>query len=358
MVSPPPGVDSASRVPPCASVSPRATASPSPTPVPASPCRWNGSKIRARSAGGDARDRGRRPGARPAPRGSRRSTSTVVAVAQSVRDQVGHDALEQTGVDVRRGELADLDPLGPLEPVQRHGVRPHRAGPRRRSADGAGLQAAHVEQVADHRGQPGDRTSPSPSRSSCRSAAPSRRVVDAQASRPPSGARRAASAGRGRPRRAAPCGCGCRPRAAGRPCSAGPAPRARAGRRRGRRRPRRPSVRGGRARAAQHQPAAGAGRHDDRAGAARGSSVTSSADVRPEGVAGQGQQPRDVVLAAQDLAVEHGERAGLVLRGARLLAPAGGGVDDGGDRDGGDHEDHQRVRRRCWTRRRGCAGAG
>ncbi len=61
----------------------------------------------------------------------------------------------------------------------------------------------------------------------------------------------------------------------------------------------------------------------------------------PEGVAGQGEQARDVVLTAEDLAVEHRERARLLLRDARLLAATGGGVDDRGHGDGRDHEDQQ-----------------
>ena len=74
------------------------------------------------------------------------------------------------------------------------------------------------------------------SSSSARSSGSSRVVVARAGSRRPSGARPAACAGRGRPRRAAPYACGCRPRARGRPRSAGPAPRARAARRGGRRR--------------------------------------------------------------------------------------------------------------------------
>src|ERR1700727_4055862 len=54
MVRPPPGVSSGSRVPPMASVRPRARASPRPTPVvlSVSPRRWNGTNRRVPSAAG------------------------------------------------------------------------------------------------------------------------------------------------------------------------------------------------------------------------------------------------------------------------------------------------------------------
>ena len=54
MVSPPPGVSSADNVPPIASVSPRATASPSPRPSPfgTSPSRWNGANNASRADAG------------------------------------------------------------------------------------------------------------------------------------------------------------------------------------------------------------------------------------------------------------------------------------------------------------------
>src|SRR3954451_22355521 len=53
MVNPPPGVSRGVSVPPIASVNPRPPASPSPTPPAArSPSRWNGAKIRSRSAAG------------------------------------------------------------------------------------------------------------------------------------------------------------------------------------------------------------------------------------------------------------------------------------------------------------------
>ena len=54
MVSPPPGVSSGSSDPPIASAKPRDSARPSPTPavLSLSPSRWNGTKIRIRSASG------------------------------------------------------------------------------------------------------------------------------------------------------------------------------------------------------------------------------------------------------------------------------------------------------------------
>ena len=72
MVSPPPGVSSAVRVPPIASVRPRDSASPSPTPVvlSVSPSRWNGTNIRSLSFSG-------MPGPRSTTRSSTRSPSAL-----------------------------------------------------------------------------------------------------------------------------------------------------------------------------------------------------------------------------------------------------------------------------------------
>ena len=76
MVSPPPGVSSGSRLPPIASVSPRARARPRPTPVAlsVSPSRWNGTNARSRWSGG-----------MPGPRSTTRScTWSPKALAVSV----------------------------------------------------------------------------------------------------------------------------------------------------------------------------------------------------------------------------------------------------------------------------------
>ena len=72
MVSPPPGVSSALKVPPMASVKPRASARPRPTPVvlSVSPSRWNGTNIRSRSFSG-------MPGPRSMTRSSTRSPSAL-----------------------------------------------------------------------------------------------------------------------------------------------------------------------------------------------------------------------------------------------------------------------------------------
>src|SRR3954447_228643 len=83
MVSPPPGASSASTVPPIASVTPRATASPSPTPWPAgaSPRRWNGANSRSRSASGT-------PGPWSVTRSSTRSSARPAAPRSSAAPAV------------------------------------------------------------------------------------------------------------------------------------------------------------------------------------------------------------------------------------------------------------------------------
>src|SRR5581483_3990788 len=73
MVRPPPGVSSATRLPPIASTNPRATARPRPTPVPRaeeSPSRWKGSKMRSLAASGT-----------PGPRSTTRSSTRPPSVA-------------------------------------------------------------------------------------------------------------------------------------------------------------------------------------------------------------------------------------------------------------------------------------
>ena len=114
MVSPPPGVSSAVRVPPIASVRPRARARPSPTPVvlSRSPSRWKGWKIRSRSSAAT-------PGPRSMTRISTRPACALAAsaggpagraVPQGVGEQVGQDPFEERGVgdDLRQG-LGDVD---------------------------------------------------------------------------------------------------------------------------------------------------------------------------------------------------------------------------------------------------------
>ena len=118
IVSPPPGVSSASSSPPIASTKPFATARPSPTPSlwPASPRRWNGLKSRSRSSAGT-----------PGPRSTTRMSTVAVddagqrsdggvpggenriafaitfASARSSRPAVGQDA---------RQRLGDVEPHG------------------------------------------------------------------------------------------------------------------------------------------------------------------------------------------------------------------------------------------------------
>ena len=102
MVSPPPGVSSAQRVPSIASVRPRATARPRPTPSPrgASPPRWNGAKIWSLASSGT-------PGPRSTTRICTRSPSRPAwtttsrrpgGVPQRVLEDVGEDPVEEAGV--------------------------------------------------------------------------------------------------------------------------------------------------------------------------------------------------------------------------------------------------------------------
>ena len=153
MVSPPPGVSSADRVPPSASVRPRATASPRPRPpLPVSSSRWNGSNIRSRSSGG-------MPGPRSTTITSTVSGSTCAStrtgrprgVPDGVADQVGDHPLEQAGVGGDQGSgLLDLEAYG-VRLVAGDRQRQHlveAAGAQHR-VDQPALQPGQVEQVVD-----------------------------------------------------------------------------------------------------------------------------------------------------------------------------------------------------------------
>ena len=245
-----------------------------------------------------------------------------LAVAQGVRDQVGDDALEQPGVDVRRGELVDVDTLGALEADQRAAydlTERDVVGDRATAPVSSRLMSSRSLTIVVSRAIDDSMASSS----SWRSASSSRWSWVA-GSRSPSAVRPAAYAGRARRRRGARSGCGCRPRAAGRPWTAAPAPRARAAPRRAWRTPRPPTVRAGPARhpraPASRRPRPGRPRRSRRRSAPRS---TSSGGPRAERVTRQVEQPRDVVRPAEDLAVEHRRGPGLAL--GRAGMPRDGG---------------------------------
>ena len=162
MVSPPPGVSSGSSVPPMASTRPRDSASPRPIPVvlSVSPRRWKGRKTRSRSSGG-------MPGPRSMTRISTRSPRRLLVrcggrlgrcVAQRVGGDVGEHPLEQSGVGVDQdGVVGEVDddarPVG-AEVVEGAGDDLVDRGRLQVDRHGAGVQAAHVEQVVDQRRQP------------------------------------------------------------------------------------------------------------------------------------------------------------------------------------------------------------
>ena len=156
-VVPPPGVSSSSSSPPIAVTKPRATARPRPTPVPrsTSPSRWNGSKTRCCSDAGI-----------PGPRSTiRRWITSCTAPAstrtgassgdhlQRVLDEVGDDAFEERGVGSHGGEgLGHIGyhGTGPFAEARERGgndlLQMHRS---QEWFDHAGLEPAHVQQVAD-----------------------------------------------------------------------------------------------------------------------------------------------------------------------------------------------------------------
>ena len=162
-VSPPPGVSSTSISPPIASTKPLATARPSPTPPSwgLSPSRWNGSehalalrRRHARAAVDDAQVDPIVDGAGVEPHVGARWR-----VANRVRDDVGDRPLEQAGVgqDPRqRLRDADVDVRGDRRPRLRSAAGTISSRPTGRGVDlqRAGLQPAHVEQVADERVEP------------------------------------------------------------------------------------------------------------------------------------------------------------------------------------------------------------
>ena len=159
MVSPPPGVSSASISPPIASTKPFATARPSPTPSlwPESPSRWKGLNSRSRSARGtpgpavddahvdDAVDDA---GGHARRRAGRRE-------ADRVRDHVGERALEQAAIgEHARERLGDVEldrAVGDADAVQRGGKHLVEADRHGADLERARLEPAHVEQVADER---------------------------------------------------------------------------------------------------------------------------------------------------------------------------------------------------------------
>ena len=81
-------------------------------------------------------------------------TSTTSLWRNALEKQVGQHPLQQPGVDECRREGTDLHALGPVEVLEGavdHLVERHLV---QRRPDRPGLQAAHVEQVADHRREP------------------------------------------------------------------------------------------------------------------------------------------------------------------------------------------------------------
>ena len=162
IVSPPPGVSSASSSPPIASMNPFATARPSPTPSlwPASPRRWNGLKRRSRSSAGTPRPRSTTrmstvPSTTPA-RHRRRHPGR--RKADRVRDHVGECALEEPAIgEDTRQRVVDVESHGAIrgaeagERRREHLVQCDRGG---RDVERSRLQPAHVEEIADERVEP------------------------------------------------------------------------------------------------------------------------------------------------------------------------------------------------------------
>ena len=160
IVSPPPGVSSASSVPPMASVKPRDVQA-SPTPSRAGRRDAGTARTAGRAACGARPARCRRRAAR---RGRRRRwrgrPPSPPAVAQGVVDEVRHDPLGETDVGEDVGQvLADVDqhPVrGGVDAGQRRGdhlVEPHRLGDGR---DRPGRQTGGVEEVVDEPREPVD----------------------------------------------------------------------------------------------------------------------------------------------------------------------------------------------------------
>ena len=159
-----PGVSSTASSPPMATENPRATARPRPTPAPVgrSPSRWNGWKTRSALGGRDARalvddphstwpPTRRRPRPGPARPGGDQ--------AERVVDQVGQHPLEQGRVGVDPGQRLGHVDLDDRRGRGRRGWpgRPGRSPPgrpaQRWTRQHPGLEAAHVEQVPDQRGE-------------------------------------------------------------------------------------------------------------------------------------------------------------------------------------------------------------
>ena len=119
--------------------------------------RWKGSKTCSRSSARRCPGPGRRPGGRPRRATVPASTRTGRAGGrplQRVVDQVGHHPLEQGPVgDDRREVFGHVHDhfVGPGPEAGQRGQRPppSTVTGTRLGADGAGLEAAHVEQVAD-----------------------------------------------------------------------------------------------------------------------------------------------------------------------------------------------------------------
>ena len=125
-------------------------------------CRWSCRRAagtagtRARAAPAGSRHRGRRRGGRPAPSATHASTRTRVSGgdhAERVLDDVGDRAFEQRGVGLdarqRLGHV-DVDALGlRSSPARAAGTTSSSATVAHHELQRAGLEPAHVEQVAD-----------------------------------------------------------------------------------------------------------------------------------------------------------------------------------------------------------------
>ena len=159
--APPPARSSSQARPPCSSANRRTRDRPMPTPGECSddePGAWrNGSNTASRRSGGHARDR--RPRRRATRRRPCRTARTQILrpggrVADGVREQVLHDALDLRGVDrdtVTSSAIQSRshDPLGPRSrrPLARTSAA--RSVGRRWGDDDAALQPVQVQQVAE-----------------------------------------------------------------------------------------------------------------------------------------------------------------------------------------------------------------
>ena len=148
--------------------------------VPVSPCRWKGSKIRARSAGATPGPWSTTRSSTRCPPCSTSSTVTASLCRRALATRLATHPLQQAGVDVRRRQRRRPPPA----------PRPRAPASARRTTSSSGTSAAigwtapvcepaHVEQVADHRGQPGD-GAPSPRAAPSARSSSSRVVVHAQ----------------------------------------------------------------------------------------------------------------------------------------------------------------------------------